>query len=933
MKDGRELPRGYIDGFIGSNVYGWCSCDDTARVALRISGRKIIHVKLNIPRPDVKISLDLDSDLVGFEVFIPSAFFNGERHIVEILVIHETGITVAGINELKFAAVDASSSLAVNSTLNESKLLRAAVVCWDLAHNPAGRAMVLYDLLKQEYDHVDLIGPIFERFGQSLWGPLVDLNMSVKSRIVSGYLDLLKFSDEVSVTKYDLVWLCKPRLPSLVIGLRIAEESQCRIVLDIDDYEMSFFKGKNDVKLHNNVVQALVEGALHPADFDATAFAHSFIENFALKTVSNISLKRSFGGEVIPHARLASDFDNRRFNKSVLKKKIGLMANDKVVAFVGTVRKHKGILEIAEAVGKLDSTDVKLLVAGTYDPPSVKEEISTLSRGRAVLLDSVPFKMLPEVLCAADIICLPQDMDSETSAYQLPAKLIDGLSLNLKVIVNDLPTYDELVNQPNLFIRKKDEPLNVALERVFGCLVDEETARKSFYEALSVESVSIKVMSYIRGTRVADTLIAADHVFERIFGRPMKQNAVQIKSVGNQKNSRDLVVLWKQVDSGLFGRRVDMIAKYLIEDSIYDRIFILDAPITSWDLERLESRAASPGLTNAQLIYDKTVQKFLEVDNHKGIFRKAFITSERNGLALGRKLPKREDLHIDIQAYLKKNNVADNVDLLVYPIANHLHDVLSSLRFRRIIVDLVDDEREFASSPSQREDRESYYLEVLCLANIVMTNNNDMVSRFSKISPNIIHMIPNGVERYMPGNELVLRDVDPSKKIIGYIGNLRDRVDGDLLLRIANEVPNSHVLLIGPTGGNKDIEGLRFHPNVSMMGAMGYDESRRLAASFDVGLIPHAVNSLTDSMNPLKLFLYRELNVPIVSTPVKNLGKASLRSSDIFVSDGTQDDFVEKVKIAASLRKKGSIGRFVKSREDLWSSRIKQLKSILSQHG
>ena len=42
----------------------------------------------------------------------------------------------------------------------------------------------------------------------------------------------------------DLVVVCKPRLPSLLIGALIRNANNCPMILDIDDHELSFVKDR-----------------------------------------------------------------------------------------------------------------------------------------------------------------------------------------------------------------------------------------------------------------------------------------------------------------------------------------------------------------------------------------------------------------------------------------------------------------------------------------------------------------------------------------------------------------------------------------------------------------------------------------------------------------------------------------------------------------
>ena len=78
-------------------------------------------------------------------------------------------------------------------------------------------------------------------------------------------------------------------------------------------------------------------------------------------------------------------------------------------------------------------------------------------------------------------------------------------------------------------------------------------------------------------------------------------------------------------------------------------------------------------------------------------------------------------------------------------------------------------------------------------------------------------------------------------------------------------------------------------------------------------------------MNPLKFYLYKQLGMPIVTTPVKNLGSFE---GLVYCSDGTVESFVEGVENA--LRRNQHSLRIWdrRGRRDLWSNRVKLVKRV-----
>ncbi len=928
---------GHIDGFNGTTLYGWLLPREGVEFVIRIDRHQLFPVKPSVSRTDVAQAVDSDNDMLGFEISLSSDILDGSNKQVELLAIDLQKVETVVSRTLPFpdSQVERTSH----------NVRRAAVVSWDLAHNPAGRAIVLHDILSKEYDQVDLIGPCHPRFGMELWAPLQGMpDLNVVTAPVKTFAELTAFATKAAKVRYDFVWICKPRFAGLFIGLQIHEASSCRVALDIDDYEMAFFRDRMTAELQPDTLGALRAGRIEHPDLDATILAHSCIDRFNIRTVSNIALQRMFGGQIVPHTRSDEIFKPSLYKKTSIRKELGLPAKAHVVVFIGTIRRHKGILEVARAVGQIvernDATplnerarsSVHLLVAGSYESEEVKQEIVALTGGRCTLLGEVPFHDLPKLLAAGDQICLPQDMDAETSYFQLPSKIADGLSMGLKVLVNDLPPYDDLRDESGIFVRAKDEPLGKAITRVAKRRVSVDEIRGSFERRFSSDTLAIRLAGLFKRYEPFDTIDEPEECFRTLLDRSPRATKVLFNSVATRSRSRDLVILWKQHDSGLFGRRVDMIAKYALEGGMVDRVLLIDKPVSAWEVNQLERRAREQPLSSASLVYNAMVPRFLGQADRGNLLRKSYITSESGETMFGRRLPSMANLDVEIAETLQTHGIGQNAILWNCPVVPHVDAVLKAHPFKRQIVDLIDDQREFGSSDIARMQSQRNYVHTLGMADHVFTNNAVMAERFRNFTKQPITVVPNGVERVDPARLEILRmaGLPDGVSTIGYLGNLRDRVDIGLLLRIADASLNWHVLLVGPTGGNPDVEKLTRHPRITLTGPMTYERSRSVAAGFDVGIIPHKIDALTESMNPLKFFLYKELGLPIVTTPVQNLG--SSKTGVYIAKQGDDDDFVRCIEMAlsTSIKNRRSWTNVLKKRQsDLWEDRLADIQPAL----
>ena len=134
---------------------------------------------------------------------------------------------------------------------------------------------------------------------------------------------------------------------------------------------------------------------------------------------------------------------------------------------------------------------------------------------------------------------------------------------------------------------------------------------------------------------------------------------------------------------------------------------------------------------------------------------------------------------------------------------------------------------------------------------------------------------------------------------IGTIGNLNDRVDWELLERIAKSHPDWSVVIIGPVyragpTTSAAVERLRTLPNVHLPGAIEPEAMPAATAALDVCLIPYRISQAVERINPLKLYQYLAVGKPVVSTAIP----AVRPFADVVAWTDTADAFVTAVEIA-----------------------------------
>jgi glycosyltransferase involved in cell wall biosynthesis len=111
------------------------------------------------------------------------------------------------------------------------------------------------------------------------------------------------------------------------------------------------------------------------------------------------------------------------------------------------------------------------------------------------------------------------------------------------------------------------------------------------------------------------------------------------------------------------------------------------------------------------------------------------------------------------------------------------------------------------------------------------------------------------------------------------------------------------------------------------MGVIEYPDVRAWIQEMDVAILPHLNSKKTRSMNPLKLYVYCSLGVPVVSTDIENLDELK---PFVWIAD-TYDDFILKVEKALEDGKKeisNSLNECLIA--NTWEKRVDQiLKELL----
>jgi hypothetical protein len=336
----------------------------------------------------------------------------------------------------------------------------------------------------------------------------------------------------------------------------------------------------------------------------------------------------------------------------------------------------------------------------------------------------------------------------------------------------------------------------------------------------------------------------------------------------------DAVFLWKQNDLDLYARRPAALAKHLLASGRVRRIVELDAPISSATLEQYGAHAGDSQVDDRPYILLYTARRVLALADEQNHFRRTFVYRTGSGpdRFLGRSLPELDGYGEFVAQQMASAGIADNPLLVVSPVVPYYEVVRDEVEPRMIVADLVDDQRQFPSKPQYRARLEAAYNEILGDADLVTANCKPLLDAFGDLRDDI-RVVPNGTDVYPDSDrwETPVELADLPRPIIGYAGNLRHRVDLALVSKIARAHRSASVVLIGGGHNGVNVDEVLSEPNVHLLGPRPQSLTVRYIRAFDVAIMPHLVNSLSDTMNPLKVYLYIALSVPVVTTAVANI--------------------------------------------------------------
>ena len=239
--------------------------------------------------------------------------------------------------------------------------------------------------------------------------------------------------------------------------------------------------------------------------------------------------------------------------------------------------------------------------------------------------------------------------------------------------------------------------------------------------------------------------------------------------------------------------------------------------------------------------------------------------------------------------------------------------------------DWTDDWLQFSILPvADRNELERANKRALREVDLVFAVSESLYGRATAVNPNA-HRAPNATDfELISQSAQASTQTNPELQAIprprlGYIGQIADNMDFNLIRQLAETHPEWSLVFVGPvwTTRNEEANSLANLTNVHFLGWRSHAQLPGFLRGFDVCLLPHLRTALTASMDPTKLYDYLASGKPIVSTTVAG----TERFLDVLYLGDTLRGFLEGVE--AGLRENGAKAkrRLDHARQNSWPQR------------
>lgn len=214
-----------------------------------------------------------------------------------------------------------------------------------------------------------------------------------------------------------------------------------------------------------------------------------------------------------------------------------------------------------------------------------------------------------------------------------------------------------------------------------------------------------------------------------------------------------------------------------------------------------------------------------------------------------------------------------------------------------VVYDCMDELSAFKNAPANLLDREKQLFEI---ADLVFTGGQSIFEN-KRGRHDRVFCFPSSIEtEHFAQARSISEEPADQKEIphprLGFIGVIDERLDIDLVGKIAALRPDWQFVMIGPVVKISE-DDLPRAANIHYLGGKQYAELPSYLASWDVALLPFALNESTKYISPTKTPEYLAAGLPVVSAPIKDVVRPYGEMGFVHIAD-TPEGFVQSCEEA-----------------------------------
>jgi UDP-galactopyranose mutase len=214
-----------------------------------------------------------------------------------------------------------------------------------------------------------------------------------------------------------------------------------------------------------------------------------------------------------------------------------------------------------------------------------------------------------------------------------------------------------------------------------------------------------------------------------------------------------------------------------------------------------------------------------------------------------------------------------------------------------VVYDCMDELSGFHNAPTEMRQREA---ELIRSADLMFTGGHHLYEAKRQLHSNI-YPFPSSIDvtHFARARN---RFPDPADQSgiphprLSFFGVIDERMDLDLVFRIAQARPDWHIVMVGPVV-KVDPSKLPSLDNIHYLGMKSYEELPNYIAGWDVALLPFAHNSATEFISPTKTPEYLAAGRPVVSTSIRDVIRPYGESGVVHIADEPAT-FIEAIEAA-----------------------------------